>query len=389
MAGKLRTVAIVGIALVALVGAGLVLGILGAPSVDSVENHVGTVSENTTTVATDLRVSNPNPIGVQLGGVSVNYTVGMNDVSMASGTKDGLSVEQGNSTLEFSTQMRNDRIPAWWYTHVRNGEVTDVSLDATLTSSTLGQSFSTAQERTIETDIIGQFNSSETRPVDANQPLVSDPVLYVNETSGAWDRENLTRERTPMALDFTVYNPKSVPYAVTKVGYTITMNDVTVGAGESDRGYVIAPQSTETIEARTAIRNEHLDEWWVTHLQRNQVTDLHIDFYLVVEGAGESFRIDLDAIDYDTTIETDIFGNKAQYPTGTDSEPSGSSDAEEGEPETATSTPAETETDTASATDDGGLLGDGTTATDSPTQTDTPTETSTSTETATEDDGLL
>ena len=396
MAGKLNLVVVGALAVAVLVGGGFAMGVLGAPSVESVENHFGAVSETTTVVATDLRVSNPNPVGVQLGGATVNYTVGMNGVEMATGSKAGLALARGNSTFPFTTQMRNDRIPAWWYTHVENGEVSEVTVDATLTSSTLGRSFSTAQERTVETDVVGQFNSSETRPVNANQPLVADPVLYVNETRGAWDRANLTRQRTPMDLDFTVYNPKPAPYTVTKVGYTVTMNDVTVGAGESARGYIIAPRSTETIEAGAEIRNEHLDEWWVTHLRRNQVTDLRIDFYLVLEGGGESFRVDLDAIDYQQTIETDIFGNKAEYPTGTDS--SGATTADEDQEATPTPTATETATGSPTETADGGLLGDDSTmatatetATPTATETATPTATETATPTATEteDDGLL
>lgn len=175
---------------------------------------------------------------------------------------------------------------------------------------------SVSQERTIETDLLSQFNSTETRPVDADQPLVSDPVLYINETRGAWDQGNLTQSETPLNLAFDVYNPKPYPYTIIKVGYTIRMNDVTVGEGETDRGYVLGPDEETTLDANTAIWNENLDRWWVTHLQRSQQTDLYIDFYLVLEAGGEQFRVDLDSIDCQQEIETDIFGNKAQYPTG-------------------------------------------------------------------------
>jgi LEA14-like dessication related protein len=213
--------------------------------------------------------------------------------------------------------MQNDRIPPWWVTHIDTGETTTVGIDATVTSSALGgRSVSVSQERTIETDLLSQFNSTETRPVDADQPLVSDPVLYINETRGAWDQGNLTQSETPLNLAFDVYNPKPYPYTITKVGYTIRMNDVTVGEGETDRGYVLGPDEETTLDANTAIRNENLDRWWVTHLQRSQQTDLYIDFYLVLEAGGEQFRVDLDSIDCQQEIETDIFGNKAQYPTG-------------------------------------------------------------------------
>jgi len=392
--GRLKTVGLLVVAVAAVAGGSVALGVLGTPSVASVDNHFAGVSNQTTTVATNLTVTNPNPVGVQLGGVGVNYTVSMNSVEMAQGDRQGVSIGTGNSTLAFSTEMQNDRIPPWWVTHIDNGETTTVGIDATVTSSTLGgRSVSVNQERTIETDLLSQFNSTETRPVEADQPLVSDPVLYINETRGAWDQENLTQSETPLNLAFDVYNPKPYPYTITKVGYTVRMNDVTVGEGETDRGYVLSPGQETTLEANTAIQNGNLDRWWVTHLQRNQRTDLYIDFYLVLEGGGEQFRVDLDSIDYQQEIETDIFGNKAQYPTGdgTSAEPDdGSADeSPDGDEETETPTPTPTETET-----DDGLLGGGESETETatPTETETESETATPTETATEtetDDGGL
>jgi len=389
--GRLKIVGVLVVAVAAVAGGSVALGVLGTPSVASVDNHFAGVSNQTTTVATDLTVTNPNPVGVQLGGVGLNYTVSMNGVEMAQGDRQGIGLGTGNSTLQFTTDMQNDRIPPWWVTHIDNGETTTVGIDATVTSSMLGgQSVSVSQERTIETDLLSQFNSTETRPVEADQPLVSDPVLYINETRGAWDQENLTQSETPLNLAFDVYNPKPYPYTITKVGYTIRMNDVTVGEGETDRGYVLEPGEETTLDANTAIRNENLDRWWVTHLQRNQQTDLYIDFYLVLEGGGEQFRVDLDSIDYQQEIETDIFGNKAQYPTGngtSDGADDGSADESTGGgEETATPTPTPTETET-----DDGLLNDGETATETvtPTETETATPTETTTETETDDGGLL
>ncbi|WP_324757906.1 LEA type 2 family protein [Haloarcula sp. GH36] len=337
---RTRAVAVVGVGLVVVLAVGVVLGVLGAPSVTAVENRFAGVSEETTTIETDLVVQNPNPIGVRLGGASVDYSVRMNGVPIAAGGREGLQLGTGRSTLAFTTEMDNGQVPAWWYTHVQNGERTQVEIDGEVRSSTLGRSLSVTQGDSIETDIIGQFNSTETRPVDANVPLVSDPVLYINETRGTWDRPNLTRQQSPMDLAFTVHNPKSLPYTVSRIGYTVSMNDVEVGSGETTAGHVIRPGETETIDARAAIENENLDEWWVTHLQRNQQTQLRIDFYLVLEARGTQIRIPLDPVDYEKSIETDIFGNKAEYPTG-----GGSSQGETGDQEPRTATPTGTPDD--------------------------------------------
>jgi LEA14-like dessication related protein len=379
------TVLVVLVVLVAAVGTAYVLGVVGAPSVVAVENRFGEVTNETTEVETDLVVNNPNPVGVALGGTTVDYTVRMNGVAMAAGDRDGLSVERGNSTLPFTTRMRNERIPDWWVTHVENDENTTVAVDATVTTSTFGnRSVSLAQEEHVETDLIGAFASEETRPVNASGPLVSDPVLYVNRTTAAWG--DVTRERTPIDTSFLVYNPKAVPYAITEIGYTITMNDITVGEGSSDREYVIESRTTENVSTTTAIRNERLDEWWVSHLRHDQVTELRIDFYAKLElPGGTEIRVPLDALTYERTVETDIFGNE-----DTDDGTAGSGDGAEGGTPAPTNTPSSTTgtsaaTVTATSTPSSTVPG----STSTPAPGHTPGPSASPTPTPTDDGGLL
>jgi len=367
-----------------LIVAGFVLGVFGAPSVEDVQNRFGPVNESTTTIYTDLAVSNPNPVDMTVGGLGIAYTVHMNDISMAAGDKRGLSVDSGESSLEFTTHMSNERVPEWWYTHVRNGERTELLINASVSHGLLGgNEFEFPREETIETDILGGFNSSEPQPVNADQPPVSDPVLYLNETA-AWYGENITREQTPLETSFTVYNPKPWPYTVTEIGYTIEMNGVVVGEGSTERPYAIPPGSETTLRAETVIANGRLDEWWVTHLRNDQVTNLTVDFYLVVDpdpggvipGEVDPIRLDSDVFDHHTTIETDIFGNK----NATDG-PSGERGADRTPTPDRTATADSTPTPTSTETESGGILD---TPTPTPTETPTPTPTETPTPTPTE-----
>lgn len=303
---KLKTIVTVIGLLGATVGGAFAVGILGAPSVVGVENRFGEVSQETTPIRTDLFVNNPNPIGVQLGGTTVNYTVSMNDLAMANGSKEGLAITQGNTSLEFTTQMQNRKIPAWWVSHIKNGERTQLDIDARVHSSLLGQTATVPHSQEIETDIISQFNSTETRPINANQPVVSDPVLYINRTAATWGP--VTESETPIDMQFVMYNPKATPYTITEVGYEITMNDISVGGGATDDPYVIPGGTERTITATTAIRNAKLDDWWVSHLKNDQVTRLQIDFYAKVElPTGNTIRVPLEALTYTKQIETDIF----------------------------------------------------------------------------------
>ena len=293
---------------VAAIGVAYAAGVVGAPSVAGVDNRFAGVNASTTVIETDLHVRNPNPVGASLGDLGIDYVVVLNDVALANGSKQGVAVPAGNSTVSFRTAMANERIPAWWVSHVANGEHTTLRVRANVTSGLLGRSVEVVPvERPIDTDILSAFDSTETRPVNANAPLVSDPVLYVNETSAAWGA--VSEAQTPIDMAFVVYNPKPAPYAITEIRYTITMNDVQVGEGATGREYVIEPHTERTVRTTTVIQNQRLDEWWVTHLERDQVTHLRIEFSATVRlPGGQTVEVPLDALTYTETIETDFFG---------------------------------------------------------------------------------
>jgi LEA14-like dessication related protein len=366
-----RQIALVALLIVGgVVGGAVATGALGVPSVAAMDNSFGDVTNETTAVETDLVISNPNPVGIGLDGVSVNYTVSMNDIDMAQGGREGVIVDSGNSTLALETDLRNDAIPPWWVSHIRNGERTTVDIDASVTADRLGRTVGFSRSREIQTDLLGEFNSDETRPVNADSALTSDPVLYVNETRGEWG--SVSESETLIEMAFTVYNPNLEPYAVTEIGYDVTMNGIEMASGQTAEGYVIPSRSTETIEFTTALQNRRLDEWWVTHLDDSvhghQVSDLTIEFYAVIEiPTGEEITVPLDALTYEETIETDIFdegddvraADGADEPDATENE----TDADGGETDGDESTSGENSTgggsDNGSTTTDGGSDDDG------------------------------
>jgi len=363
--GVLRTVLTLAVVLALVVAGAFSMGALGVPSVTGVSNSFGTVNQSTTEIHTALGVHNPNPVGASLGGLTVNYTVRMNDVQMANGTRHGLSLGPGNSTIEFTTLMGNGRIPDWWVSHVRNGESTTVRIDVQAHSGLLGRTFQAPPiTRHISTDIISNFNSTEDRPVNANQPPISDPVLVVKRTSANWGQ--VTAERTPIRLRFTVHNPKSSPIPISELDYNITMNNITMGQGQTNRTYVIPAHSTKTIEATTYLHNQRLDDWWVSHLENGQVTHLRIDFAARLDtGVAGTVQVPLDQLTYRKTIRTDIFGTKdatgntggtdAVGPTTTTTDDAGATTSSDAGTTTSSTT---TTTTTTTTTSGGGLLND-------------------------------
>jgi LEA14-like dessication related protein len=311
LGSRLRIAGTAIVALLLAVGLAVGLGVFGAPSVAAVDNEFGDVNESTTTIETDLVINNPNPFGVNLGGVDVDYTVSMNDVRVAEGAREGVSIQSGNSTIPLTTRMDHEQIPPWWASHVRNGEQSQLVIDADAESERLGRGKQFTAERSIETDVVGQFDSNETRPVEVDDsavsllPVVEEPFMYINETRAEWG--DVSREETPMNVAFAAHNPQSFPITVAEMEYEITMNDVVVGEGSSDTNAVIAPGETRDIETQTAITNDALDEWWVSHLRNDQVTDVQIRFYATLEVDGQEIRVPVRPLDHDETVETHIF----------------------------------------------------------------------------------
>ena len=304
------------------IGGAWAVGIIGAPSVVGVNNAFGPVNESTTTIESELVVNNPNPFGVRLGGLTVDYAVEMNDVRMATGGREGLGVNaSGNTSIPLTTMMNNDHIPTWWVSHVENDENTTLRVDASIHSDLLGKEFKPQIERPVNTNIIGGFNSDEDRPIDIDRPAAPEPVLWLNSTSGEWGA--VDNETTEIDTAFDLYNPNPTPVAISEIGYEIEMNNVTMGEGTTEKGVAIAPGQTETVRATTALQNENLDAWWVSHLQNEQTTQLAVTFYARIDLSafgGDTVRIQLDSIE--RTIETDIFGE------GDGSEAEGTPDGE-------------------------------------------------------------
>lgn len=373
----------VGVAVVTVlagaVGGAYLLGVVGAPSVVGVENRFGEVTEERSVVESDLTIHNPNPVGVSLGGVTVTHAVSMNGLPMASGTREGIEVGTGNTTLSFTTAMNNSKIPAWWVSHVRGGEHTDLRVNADVHSSLVGRTVAApGVTRDVDTNVVGGFRSDERRPVNASSPLVTDPVAYVERTDAEWGA--VDEETTEVEMTLYVHNPKSYPLVLSEVGYDVSMNGIAVGDGSAARTTTVPPGETVPVEATTAIRTQRLDEWWMSHLRANQTTEVRTRFSLVVDlsaaGGGER-RVPLDA--FERTVETDLFGNEASA----GGESAGTADgANESDRTTATPDDGGDATRTTTGTSTTGPSGSDRTATDTATTTGTPGGTTT-------DDGLL
>jgi LEA14-like dessication related protein len=91
----------------------------------------------------------------------VDYTVAINDVTLADRTApESHTLAPGERrTVEFTLVLNNSRMAAWWPTHIRGGETSQLSQTATATVKTDRGTERVELEflsgnRTVETDLL-------------------------------------------------------------------------------------------------------------------------------------------------------------------------------------------------------------------------------------------
>ena len=310
-----KTGAVAGVVAVGVVLAAAVVGVTlwKRPTVESVDNDWGTVTPERTEVETQIRVDNPALLRIGESVADVTYTVSLNGIEAANGTKEGVHLSNRRNVVNVSTRLDNDDIPEWWATHVNRNGTTTVRVDSTVTVERLGVGLpatSMTRTRTVKTDLLEPLRVEQRRTFDA----FGRRLLVVNDTDAHWG--HATVERTPLNASATVTNPTSVPIPITNVSYTIRTNGVVIGSGEAAQRTVIPPGATRTIEASAVIDNSKLDEWWVTHRQNGGRSQLTVDFYATVRTGGETRRVHLDFLSYRRTFETNLLGSDTSAANG-------------------------------------------------------------------------
>jgi LEA14-like dessication related protein len=273
---------------------------LERPTVQSVENEFGEVSQETATIQTRVVVTNPNDRTIS--GATIRYTIEMNGIQMATGTESGVTLEPGRNVLEFTTQLDNGKIPQWWVTHVERNETTTLTTQTTASFANLPFSVSLPpQEQTIETSFLASLQNDTGGEVE----LAEEPLLDISEQNASWG--NATEQRTPARFRTTLTNRHERPVTMDDIAYTVRMNDVVVGSGTDD-GFTLTPGETRAVTIEAAIESQRMQGWWVSHLRSNQTTRLEVDVAGVVEQEGERYRVPLAALGSRAVFRTDQLG---------------------------------------------------------------------------------
>ena len=343
-----RRIAVGIVALVTVLGALYLAGVIGAPSAGLEDRgDWGEVTEERTEIITTVRVNNPNPVGISLGeSLTADYDIYMNGVRVAEGSKSDIAVPTGNSTTELSTDLLNDQLPTWWVAFVRADETVELDVNATLTVDALATVERDVHvNRTILADdrpVIGALSAAAngttdtyTESVDASQyddavlddtgPTGDSSVTAGYEVERGWATwESVSDEETTALIHLRVHNPGDVPVpaAPEGVGLAIDMNDVSLFEGETDEftlrsvgpDTMIQPGETRNITFTVTMDNDRVDEWFTRHVRESvgpgtEATAVSAQFQVVFEEpvSGTTFRLPADSpATYDCEFRTAI-----------------------------------------------------------------------------------
>ncbi|WP_433626497.1 LEA type 2 family protein [Halomicrococcus sp. NG-SE-24] len=271
------------------------------PTVESTSSEWGTVSEESTEIRTNVVVNNPNPVGVPPV-VDMGYEIGMNGVTVGEGEESGVGLGTGRSTVSLSAKIDNEKIPNWWATHVNGGEQTTMTVTPSVGVPFFTESLP-AQKRTFSTDILSAFDEDETRALTVDNRT----VLKATKTDASWGEA--TTEETPIRFAATVQNPGNGTVVFSKLGYSITMNDVEVAQGTTDGEVRIGAGETTTIDIDSAMDNSKLPQWWTSHVRNDEKTTMDVQFYALMEEDGETERVPLSFLSERVVFTTDMLGD--------------------------------------------------------------------------------
>jgi LEA14-like dessication related protein len=237
------------------------------------------VTQDETTVRSDIVVNNPNPIGIAVGSARLELTVRLNDVVVGHGESADINLDRGESSTTVVTTFSNSRLTEWWASHLADGEHTDWDVDVRLATSMFGRGVSA---RVL--DVQGQFETSLLQQIEAVRPpplMIGGYGVEFVETDLEWGDSSAQKSSVEGRL--MVKNNTPVDVTVSRLGFDLVMNDVIVGHGETQPDQVIAASQTSAVTADMEIDHSAMVRWWPTHIAEHEQSTLQARVSVVVE----------------------------------------------------------------------------------------------------------
>lgn len=287
------------------------------------------ISDETFTVSSEIWIDNPNPIGLSLDFVDLKYSAEANEVTLASGKIDNVSIQQGNQTRSFETVVQQERIPEWWVSHLQNSEKTTVKVPVTvktpITSFTV-EAYSKDIETTIADRLEKNLDSIEgtyegpgvERSISGISTEVR-PELEVRDLEASIG--SVSRNESEFLVDMNVHNPNAYPVPTPSFGGEARLNNISVANWRANAepltemadSSVIAPGETEELRFTVGLQNQRMDDWLESHARREEFTEGSIDAYLIFNFGDQEFKLPAGGMNCQFSLQTAfLVDNKSQ-----------------------------------------------------------------------------
>lgn len=284
------------------------VGIVKAPKLVSVKSNWAEVTHDSTQVVTAVAMDNPNSFDINTGRLSFQADISMNDVQMGRGALDTVHLPRGASTTKVTTHIDNNRLPAWWVSHITNHEFTTVHIAARVILHLLGRSITFSGpdlSRTVQTDLLGKATSTDPQVLSSGQVSV-----LIKSRELHWGQ--VTTSTTEVLGSMVVRNTSPYILTVTRAGTLVRMNELLMAQGDSVEPVTLPPNKDVTVPFRAVMDNKRLLDWWPTHVNAGERTTfyLQLDATVLVSdpAGGGSFSASLPLLVYQDQFVTHLLG---------------------------------------------------------------------------------
>ncbi|WP_231188412.1 LEA type 2 family protein [Haladaptatus sp. DYF46] len=291
----------------------------------------GTVTDDRVEVVTTFWTNNPYPIGLTMGEfLHIHYSLTLNGVSIAEGSRSRIDFPEGNTSQTQTTYIQTDRLVSWWVRFLSDNETLDATVNGQvrITTPIVNWTYRTTksdtqfEDRTPILDSIsrvverteGRYVTSRRIPISHRQVVVG---AEVKDAWATWGR--IDAKRTTLLIHYRIHNPSdTVPLAVDSTGLrmSLAMNDIelfhtgngTLSPNTVNTTSLIRPGETRTVTFVVTMNNDRVGDWFRSHVQRGEQSDIDVRAYLVLDphGTGETVRIPNDNATYHCRIQTAI-----------------------------------------------------------------------------------
>lgn len=273
-----------------------------------VDSEWGEVDERSAEIRTEIRFPSPNAmfpspevVNGNVGSFGVEYVAEMNGVRVAEAEKSGVRLDPHRTVVRLDARMENGSIRDWWKSHIESGEESQMRvkprLRLNLAMSDIGVRVP-SYRADIDTDVLGFLNEADRR----EKTVLGRTVFAVDEVDADWGEPD--GDETPVKVTAAVENPTPFPVGFSDIVCDVRMNGVGVGDGGTVEGFSLGPGETDEVDLRVTLDNDRLPEWWATHVDNGEQTEITVDVYGAVDVFGKQFRVHL--LTYSGEVETSV-----------------------------------------------------------------------------------